>query len=341
MLIYGLIGFITGLLAFLLASSPKLPPDTDAIIDQVLENDLPELVTGQVGYATSQGLQIWYEAIQPDSPIKGTLLLIMSIGGSAAEWFPSFLDTYVSAGYQVIRYDHRGTGLSDRVENWQRDQAYSIGDMAQDALAVLDALKIERCHVFGLSMGGMVAQELAIQNPDRVASLTLAMTSGNVGDETLPSLSSLYLVGSFLSSLGLLRYRMMGGEKNLIKERIAKYISFVGHEGLNIQETAETTLYSLRKHGGLNFSAVFQHQMAVTISGSRYDKLGSLQTPTLVIHGTQDRLIPIEHGKKLVDILPNATGIWLQKVGHIWPYPNMAQINQQVLDHLDYASRMR
>lgn len=137
--------------------------------------------------------------------------------------------------------------MSDWVEGWDRKNPYLLVDMAGDAVAVLNALNIQKVHIVGLSMGGMIAQEVAINYPDRVASLTLIMTSGYIGDHDITNLSSRYFFSSILKGIPLLKYRLIGGEKNMIKERIAKTISVVGYEGLDIKEIAEVVLYDVRK----------------------------------------------------------------------------------------------
>src|SRR5262249_33693247 len=117
---------IVGFLIYVFASQPYLPPETDTIIDRVLHSALANVVVGQTGFATSHGLQIWYESILPEQAPKGSVLLVMGIAGNALDWPPKFARTFVDAGYQVIRYDHRGTGLSDWVENWDRKHPYSL-----------------------------------------------------------------------------------------------------------------------------------------------------------------------------------------------------------------------
>ncbi|HSL30953.1 MAG TPA: alpha/beta hydrolase [Anaerolineales bacterium] len=326
---------IIGLLVYLFAFGPKLTQEADEIIERALTGPLPNIVSGQTGFAYSDGLKVWYERIFPPGPSKGTVLLISAVGGNALEWFPSVVRQFIDAGYQVVRYDHRGTGLSDWMPNWSLRRPYSIADMARDALAILDALKVEKVHIVGLSMGGMIAQEVAIQQPARVQSLTLMMTSGFIGDPELPGLTSRYFVNSILKGIPLLKYRLLSGEKNLVKERIAKQLSFPGYEGLDIKETAEVVLYDLRKRKGLNLRAVLQHQTAVQVAGSRYDKLKTLAIPTLVIHGTADALIPFEHGRKLAEIIPNAESLWLAGVGHMFPVPDMDALMKAILSHLD------
>lgn len=325
---------LTGILIYFYLSGPKLPPETNEIIDNVINSELPEVISGKTGFASSDGLNIWYECISPESSSKGSVLLIMGQAGNALGWPPKFVRAFVDSGYQVIRYDHRGTGMSDWVEDWNRKNPYSLVDMAADAVAVLDTLKIQKVHIMGLSMGGMIGQEVAINYPDRVSSLTLMMTSGYVGDPDLPNLSSRFFISSFVKSIPLLKYRLIGGEKNLIKERIAKTIAFVGSEGLDIKETAEIVLYDLRKRRGINIRAIFQHLIALSISGSRYEKLKTLNVPTLVIHGTDDSIIPVEHGKKLVEVIPNAKGLWLDGVGHVFPFP-VENINKIIISNFE------
>ena len=96
--------------------------------------------------------------------MAGAVLLVMGISNDALGWPQPFIDGLVDAGFQVIRYDHRDTGLSD----WDVDGGYSLADMAADAVAVLDALGVEQAHVVGVSMGGMIVQTMAIEHPDRI-----------------------------------------------------------------------------------------------------------------------------------------------------------------------------
>lgn len=324
---------LAGLLIYVFGFGPTLPPETDGIIEDVLKGELPEVIVGQTGFASSDGLKIWYESISPEGLPKGTVLLIMGNGADALIWPPKFVRAFADSSYQVIRYDHRGTGMSGRVENWDRKNPYSLVDMAGDAVAVLDALQIHEAHLVGLSMGGMIAQEIAINHSDRVASLTLMMTSGYIGDPGLPGLTSRYFLSSAVKGIPLLKYRILGGEKNLIKERLAKQISVAGYHGLDVKEIAEVVLYDLRKRRGINIQGAFQHQAAVSSSGSRYEKLGTLNVPTLVIHGTADQLIPVEHGKKLVEIIPNAKGLWLDGVGHVFPVPDIDSLTKDIISH--------
>lgn len=247
MMVVGAILVLLLIVIYVYTAGPALPQETDAIIESVINSELPEIISGQTGFAQSDSLNIWYESTSPMNPPKGTVLLIMGNGADALIWPPKFIRAFVDAGYQVVRYDQRGTGMSDWVKDWDSKHPYSIADMADDAVAVLNALKIQEVHVVGFSMGGMIAQEIAIRSPNKVASLTLMMTSGFVGDPELPGLTSRYFFGSIVQGLPLLKYRITGGEENLIKERIAKTMLVVRPEELDIKELAELVLYDLRK----------------------------------------------------------------------------------------------
>lgn len=207
--------------------------------------------------------------------------------------------------------------------------------MAGDAVAVLDACDVQKAHIIGISLGGMVAQEIAINYRDRVSSLTLMSTSGYVADSTLPEPSSDYFLTQFVQSLPILKYRILGGERNLIKGRLAKMVAMSGRESLDIRETAEVVSYNLRERRGINVKAILQHIAAVNAGGSRYEQIRTLDILTLIIHGTDDRLIPIEHGEKLAELIPNAKSLWLGGVDHVFPYPNMSGITESILSHLD------
>jgi pimeloyl-ACP methyl ester carboxylesterase len=208
--------------------------------------------------------------------------------------------------------------MSDWVKNWDTNKPYSLSDMADDGIAVLNALGIQKAHIIGISMGGMIAQELAINHPDRILTLTSMMSSGYIEDPELPQISSEIALELIKSAL---KYGIVGGEKNMIKLNIASRIILRGKANydLNMKEISEQVLYNIRKRKGYNADVSRQHQAAVRLSGSRYKKLKMLNTPTLIIHGILDPFIPIAHGKKCVSLIPNADSLWLQNMGHDIP----------------------
>ncbi len=341
MILYVLIALALGLLAlvaYLLLGGPRLPAETGAIIERVSERDLSHVVSGTTGYAEGSGVRIWYEDRRPAGEETGVVLLNFGMGADGLYWPPSFMAALGEAGFRVIRYDQRGTGASDWLEDWQRDEAYSLEDMADDVLAVLDACAVEQAHLVGLSLGGFVAQEVAIKAPQRVVSLTLMSTAADPTDESLPGPKVWAILRSVLPSLPLMRYRLLGGESNLVKERIAKSIAYVGLDNLDIETLAEQVLYDLRHRRGLNLKALRQHQAAVTITRSRYPLLKELAVPALVIHGTEDVLLPFEHGQKLAELLPKARLLVLDGVGHVFPYPDMPAVMEEIVSHLRHAT---
>ena len=303
---------------YIYTSGPVLSDEAEAIIYQVIDSDPPEIVSGMTAFANSNGVRIWYEDILPKGEIKGSILLIMGISNDALSWPQDFINAFTDAGYQVIRFDHRGTGMSDWLDDWDSENPYSLTDMANDGVAILDDLDIDKAHLIGVSLGGMIAQELTINHPERVSSLTSMMSSGYIEDPELPPISiktTLELVKT------ILKYSFINSEANLIKMRLAARIILRGTADyeLDYQQIAERVLYNTRKRQGFNQESLKQHQLAVHSSGSRYEKLMTLNTPTLIIHSKSDPLIPFEHGKKCFEFIPNADSLWLDDIGHDIP----------------------
>ena len=333
-MVYVLMAFaaaLAALVAYLFFGGPRLPAETEEIIKRVSSSDLSHVVSGRTGYAEGSGVRIWYEDRRPAGEAMGVVLLNSGIAGDGLIWPPRFVAALGEAGFRVIRYDQRGTGASDWMKEWRREDAYSLEDMAGDALAVLDACGVEMAHLMGLSLGGFVAQEVAIKAPERVASLTLMSTSADPTDETMPGPKVWAILRS---ALPILRYRLLGGEANLVKERIAGMLTFVGPEDVDIEEHAELVFFAQRERRKLNLKALRQHQVAVTITRSRYPLLKELAIPALVIHGTQDLVSPFEHGQKLARLLPEARLLALDGVGHIFPFPDMTAVTQEIVSHL-------
>jgi pimeloyl-ACP methyl ester carboxylesterase len=337
----GLLAGPAAFAAWIRFGGPRLPAGIDAEIDRVAASDLAGVVTGTTGETDASGIRIWYESIPPVGRERGTVMLFISLGGDGILWPPAFLRALTGAGYRVIRFDQRGTGASDWMPEWSREHPYTLVDMARDAIAVLDATGTERAHLIGLSFGGMVAQEVAILQPHRVASLTLMSTSPDPTDPTLPEPRVGRLALLAIRSLPLLKYRLRGDPHALVKERIAKMISVFGPEGVDVAENAALVLYDLRERNGLNLRALRQHQAAVAATRSRAPALATLAVPTLVVHGTDDDFFPFEHARRLAATIPDATHRWLDGVGHVFPYPPSADVEGAILAHLDSAARDR
>ncbi|WP_159617586.1 alpha/beta fold hydrolase [Arthrobacter zhaoguopingii] len=329
---------VAGLAALLIWRGPPLPPGTVKTVARIRAGPVTGVITGESGYARSGGVRIWYESIPPVGPEKGVVLLNSSLGVGSLFWPPAFLGAMSAAGYRVVRYDHRGAGASSWMTGWSRKHPYSLIEMANDAIAVLDELRIDRVHVLGLSLGGFVAQEVAIAHPERVLSLTLMSTSADPTDTSLPGPRTWPLIRSALASLPLLRYRLLGGESNVAKGVLAGLVAQGSDEPVDVEAWTRIVLYDLRERGGLNLRALRQHQAAVAVTRSRYPLLNTIAAPTLVIHGTADAFLPIEHGHRLAAAIPSAHGLWLEDAGHPFPYPGMPRVMRAIMSHLDSAA---
>ena len=307
--------FIAGALIYF--SGPKLPDDIDKRIDEIIKSDLPELLKGKTGYVQSGDTNIWFESIGQSGMEKGSILLFMGISNDALGWPQGFVEQLVGSGYQVIRFDYRGTGMSDWAEGWRKNP-YSLTDLASDAVAILDTLGIKRAHLVGISLGGMVAQEFALNHPKRTLTLTSIMSSGDIVDEELPGISRQTTFD--LIKIGL-KYSIFPTERKTIKLHVAARIILRGDANydIDIRGTAAQVLYNLRKRNGYNSEASQQHHEAVYRSGSRYARLKEMRIPTLIIHGLNDPFIPIEHSKKLASIIPNSRTKWFDNMGHDLP----------------------
>jgi pimeloyl-ACP methyl ester carboxylesterase len=219
--------FIAG--AIIYFTGPKLPNDIDKIIDETIKSDLPELLKGKTGYVKSGDTKIWFESIGQSGMEKGTVLLFMGISNDALGWPQGFIESLVDSGYQVIRFDYRGTGMSDWIEDWGKN-SYSLSDLAGDAVAILDTLGIKRAHLIGISLGGMVAQEFAINHPERTLTLASIMSSGNIVDKDLPGIS--WKTTFDLIKIGL-KYGIFPTERKTIKLHVAARLILRGDANYN------------------------------------------------------------------------------------------------------------
>ncbi|MEM8486791.1 MAG: alpha/beta hydrolase [Bacteroidota bacterium] len=319
---------------YIASSGPELPAHTAQTLDNVFAQPLPDIVKGDTATISAGGVDIWYEHLTPPDTSKGVALLIMGISNDALGWPNSFVDLLLDAGYEVVRYDHRGTGLSDWMPNWNSSNPYGLTDMAGDAVAILDAINTDKAHIVGVSMGGMIAQEFAILYPERVETLTSIMSSAHITDPNLPPIS-----GSVAFALirVALKYGVIGGEKNTIKMHLASRAILMGDADypLNIQEMSEQTLYNIRERRGYNSKVSPQHQAAVMQSDARYEALGKLSMPALVIHGQNDPFIPMAHGQRTASALPNADTMWIANMGHDIPAVHAPTIVNKLVSHFE------
>jgi len=320
---------------FFINTGIQLPEETDAIIEEVLQaGELPAFITGETGFAQNGDVKIWYEKIAPQDSIRGTILLIMGHSSSALVWGASFTKPLVDAGYQIIRYDNRGVGESDWMTDWSADAPYTLEDMAKDGIAVLDAAGVDKAHIAGASMGGMIAQRVALSHSERVLSLTSIMSSGYMNDPEMPELSTSGILNFLRLSL---RHLQPPSEAGAMKFMVGIQQLFKGNGPYNhpIKASAERTLYEIRQRKGMNPNVGDQHTAAIAASGSRLEELGNIKVPTLIIHGKSDPLVRFEHCEKYAPLIPHAKKLFIDGMGHDMPTIYMEQYHTAILENID------
>ena len=312
-LIIPLMGF---LYAYVQLSARDFSDAEVAEIKAAIESPLKNMV-GTEGYAVNDGVRIWYDVHQPKDTIKGTVLLIMGLSADALIWPEYFYQPLIDSGFQVVRFDNRGVGNSDW-NAFDSDNPYTLSDMSNDAIAVLDILGIEKAHIVGGSMGGMIGQTLCIEHPERAATLTSIMSTAWTEDPEMPKIDM-----DVFKHIGIntVKYGLSGDVEDGIKLRIAIRELLMGSEkyDLDIESIAQLTRTNMEKRSGYNQQSGLQQTKAIELSGSRIDQLKTLNTPTLVTHGKTDPLIPFEHGVKTAKLIPKAQTLWINGMGHSLP----------------------
>ncbi|MEL6255303.1 MAG: alpha/beta hydrolase [Bacteroidota bacterium] len=321
-------------------SGPQLPPETDLLIKEVLSEKLPNLISGRTGKAMNGDISIYYEVMEGEDSSKGNILLINGHSSTLLYWQPYFYQPLLDAGYRLIRFDNRGIGMSDWIQNWTKETAFTLEDMAKDAMAVLDANGIEKAHILGMSMGGMIAQRIAISHKERVLSLCSIMSTGFINDPELTTVPT-----KFKLDLGrlTLRYLLKPTEINRMKMQLGIMKVLEGNGGYALEPKAilQAALYNIRRRDGMNKKLRDQHTWAITYSGSRYEELGTIDVPSLIIHGTSDPLVLFEHGKKYAAMIPGAQTLFIEGMGHDIPEFHIQEIHQAMFKNMDAVKKTK
>jgi 3-oxoadipate enol-lactonase len=241
------------------------------------------------------------------------LLLIQGLGGNSAQWGEPFLGE-LAGDFELILYDHRGIGRSGPLSG-----DLTTAGLAADALALLDALAIERAHVFGFSMGGMVAQELALSHGERIATLTLAGSSAG-GTQSRPTSSEVVqtLTAAVLS--GDRERVLRTGYELLVSSAFAADVANYGAFAAIAREHPATI-------------QVLMDQQAAIVSHDAYGRLRGLRAPTLVIHGSEDQMLAAVNGDLLASSIPGARLELLEGVGHLSFWEQPGRVAQLVREH--------
>jgi pimeloyl-ACP methyl ester carboxylesterase len=272
--------------------------------------------------ATANGIEIAYETIGDSS--NPALLLVMGLGTQLIHWDIELCELFAERGFHVIRFDNRDAGRSTYIDapvpNLRRamaglriDAPYLLDDMADDAFGLLDHLGIEAAHVAGASMGGMIAQTMAIRRPERVLSLTSIMSTTGERRMGRPKLR----VWSVL-------LRTAPRDKDAAVEYFVRVFRLIGSKGFPADEDRVRALAAEAYDRGHSPAGTGRQLAAIMASGDRTARLRELQVPTLVFHGRDDPLIPFRGGRATADAIPGARLIAVPGMGHdlprqVWP----------------------
>jgi pimeloyl-ACP methyl ester carboxylesterase len=255
-----------------------------------------DLVTGLSGAMLDR---VWPPMLHWESTGTGTpVLLIMGLGLSGGAWWRTV--PVLSRRLEVITFDNRGVGRSRALLH-----AYSTETMADDAASVLDAADVDRVHVYGISLGGMVAQQLALRHPRRVRSLVLGATHAGWPHARMPK----------PAVLAFLHRRLWMPHE----EAVLASVQFNYSERCRA-EHPERIAEDIAQRLAHRFDAqAYRAQMWAAALHDCYDRLDRIRAPTLVVHGSHDRMIPIDNGRMIAARIPRAQLIELEETGHLYP----------------------
>ncbi len=292
--------------------------------------------------ASSNGIEIYYETF--GDPADVPLLLVMGLTAQCTAWDENFCTLLAGKGHYVIRFDNRDCGYSTKFDGVPVDaQAalmsrfggpmpevpYKLDAFSDDAFGLLDHLGLVAAHIAGASMGGMIVQTMAIAHPERVLSMT-----------------------SIMSSTGELEYFESAPEA--IARMLApppadrdEYITSSAATALVFSPHRHKDDAAARRYAGQHYDRMFypeggQRQFAaVEASGHRADGLRSLRVPTLVIHGRADQLILLKGGERTAELIPGATLVVFNDMGHDLPWQLWPQMTDAITTHVVQATKQR
>ena len=284
-------------------------------------------------HVNANGLSIHVQVDGEGEP----LLLIMGIGAQLLHWPQGLIDLLVARGFQCIRFDNRDMGLSERMSGrvdvtkalsrrilgLHVDSPYTLKDMADDSVGVLDALNIDRAHVLGASMGGMIAQRMAIHHPHRLKSLTSLMSTPGRRRDSLTSVKA---------ARALLKNPNITDAKSHADATI-DFLNAVGTPGVERDITELRRVCAEIYKRGLSPDGFLRQLVAIAADGDRTRQLRSVRVPTLVLHGSKDPLISPAGGRATAHAIPGARYTSLQGMGHDLPHRYWATITEAVTQH--------
>ncbi len=284
--------------------------------------------------AGRSGINIAYQRLgDRHAPIA---LLIMGVAGQSINWPDSFCHALVDRGLQIVRFDNRDAGLSTHMTEAPtpnlpaalggdpKSVSYTLSDMAADAIGLLDALSIEKAHVVGTSMGGQIAQTMAIEHPNRVLSLISMMsTTGNmsVGQPSKETLRHLFAGPPAVTRDDVIQQTL----------RAMRIIGSPGYPSHEDEVAARAGRAYDRSHDPLGSA---RQAIATVASGDRTEHLRHLQVPTLVVHGLADRMCDVSGGRATAQAIPDAELELIEGMGHDLPPGLHSQLANRIADFI-------
>lgn len=282
-------------------------------------------------------IEIFYE--DHGKPESEAILLVMGLGAQLTLWPDELVDALVGEGFRVIRYDNRDIGLSQKMEGarapslatqvlrkkfgWPAKVPYTLTDMAHDGIGLLDALEIDTAHVVGASMGGMIAQLMAVHHGPRLRSLTSIMST--TGNGKLPQAEK-HAMDALIAPLAAM------DEETLVAHglNIARNIGSPGFP-FDPQQQREKVLKNVRRSV---YPAGLPRQLAAIIDdGCRRSRLADVRVPTLVLHGEDDPLVKLAAGEDTAASIPGARLVTIPGWGHDIPMPLIDRIAGEIVTH--------
>ena len=307
------------------------------------------LFSFEEGTATNNGVSIYYRDYGPVD--AEPILLVQGLGGQLINWPQHLIQFLIDNNFRPIVYDNRDTGLSSRIQSDKFDDdkrtntivksyiryylrlpiesEYTIDDMADDAISVLDELNIENAHILGISMGGMIAQIIASNYSERTKTFTLIASTAST-----PS--------PFNGPTRKVRKLLMERTNNpnsSIEERVnrtRRIFSEIGYQGidLNTDEFYNDISISI-KRGGKDDTGFGRQLTAILGSENRLDKVKAIKAQTLIIHGKEDPLIRVKNAYKTNKLIDNSKLIIISDMRHLIEIPVFDQFKNELLKHLN------
>ncbi|MBV9420659.1 MAG: alpha/beta fold hydrolase [Alphaproteobacteria bacterium] len=287
----------------------------------------------------ANGINLEYDVHGPEN--GEPVLLIMGLGAQMTRWPAEFIAEFTRRGYRVIRFDNRDVGLSHkfhdagpgdiaaimaaRMQGKSVTAAYNVDDMANDAVGLLDALGIKKAHIVGASMGGMIAQMVAAQHPEKTLSLTSIMSS--TGNPGLPSAKP--------EAMAILMNRPESEDVEYLAGRAVTSARTIGSPGYPAAEADIRARFHEDYKRSYYPIGVTRQMAAVMASGDRREALKKIKAPTVVVHGVDDALVPVEGGRDTVANIAGATIVEIPGMGHDLP----PALYKQVVDAFESVAK--